>query len=379
MPRLVLVNSYSAGSHALWERGLEEHLPKLGERPEEVWSVDVVRLPGRHWKWRMHSAGWTMVQRMKESGQLKQPVDVFLVTDMLDVGQFRAALPAEHRSTPIALYFHENQLTFPDHPERPPLEWDRHYAFLNLTSALLADAVWFNSEYHRLVFLDSIPEFLRQLPSPRPVQPHLEIERKSQVLPIGLEPDCFRSEGQGIRFGEGPPVIAWNHRWEHDKGPRAFLDVLRVVRDHGARFRLCVLGQSFEDRPAAFDALRSEFEDDIVHWGFAASRSDYLDLLASCDIALVTAHHDFYGISVLESAALGLHIVAPAELAYSDHFPKESLHARTDLANGLMMALEGEKKRIWKDAAARLSWSQVTLAWHEAMNEVGRGNKLSAH
>ena len=135
MPRLVLVNSYSAGSHALWERGLEEHLPKLGERPEEVWSVDVVRLPGRHWKWRMHSAGWTMVQRMKESGQLKQPVDVFLVTDMLDVGQFRAALPAEHRSTPIALYFHENQLTFPDHPERPPLEWDRHYAFLNLTSA----------------------------------------------------------------------------------------------------------------------------------------------------------------------------------------------------------------------------------------------------
>ena len=163
-------------------------------------------LPGRHWKWRMHSAALTMVERMKASGMLDVPVDLFLVTDMLDVGQFRAALPPELRGVPIALYFHENQLTFPDHPERPPEAWDRHYAFLNLTSALLADVVWFNSEYHRKVFLDAIPDFLRQLPSPRPVQPELTIQSKSEVLPIGLEADVFNPRPRG-RFEDGPPVI----------------------------------------------------------------------------------------------------------------------------------------------------------------------------
>ena len=366
MPRLILVNPYSAGSHALWERGGERHLPAASQVRGEAWTVEVASLPGRHWKWRMHSAALTMVERMKASGMLDDPVDLFLVTDMLDVGQFRAALPPELRGVPIALYFHENQLTFPDHPERPPEAWDRHYAFLNLTSALLADVVWFNSEYHRKVFLDAIPDFLRQLPSPRPVQPELTIKSKSEVLPIGLEADVFNPRPRG-RFEDGPPVIAWNHRWEHDKGPAAFLNLLRLVRDRGVPFRLAIMGEAFQSQPQAFDVMQSEFRDVIVHWGHAPSRCDYLDLLASCDVALVTAHHDFYGISVLESAALGLEVVAPRELAYRDHFPKDWLHDRKDMEKALVSALTSAPRRAWSDCAQHRLWSSIAGDWFDAV------------
>ena len=339
--------------------------------------MDVVRLPGRHWKWRMHAAAWTLVQRMSDDGLLDQAVDLFLVTDMLDVGQFRSALPPEHRDTPIALYFHENQLTFPAHPERPPGDWDRHYAFINVMSALLADAVWFNSEYHRTAFLEAIPPWLRSLPSPRPVQPDVAIRRKSRVLSIGLEEDVVGFEGRTDRFGDGPPVIAWNHRWEHDKGPLAFLELLRSVRDQGLAFRLCVLGQSFEASPDAFDVMRRELDAEVVHWGFAETRSTYLELLASSDIALVTAHHDFYGISVLESAALGLEVVAPCELAYPDHFAQEELVKREQLQDRLVEALNGRRIGAWKCAALKKSWAKVAPEWDKAAQEVLADKKMS--
>lgn len=351
---------------------MERHLPAASQARGEAWTVEVASLPGRHWKWRMHSAALTMVERMKASGLLHAPVDLFLVTDMLDVGQFRAALPPDLRGVPIALYFHENQLTFPDHPERPPEAWDRHYAFLNLTSALLADVVWFNSEYHRKVFLEAIPGFLRQLPSPRPVQPELKIKSKSAVLPIGLEADVLEPRTGG-RFEDGPPVIAWNHRWEHDKGPGAFLNLLQRVRDRGVPFRLAIMGEAFQSQPEAFDVMRSEFKEAIVHWGHAPSRHEYLDLLASCDVALVTAHHDFYGISVLESAALGLEVVAPRELAYPDHFPEDWLHDRKDLEDALVSALSAPARRAWSDCAQHRSWSSIADAWCNAVTRVHHG------
>lgn len=364
MPRLILVNPYSGGSHALWEQGLARHLPEVPA--SEPWTVEVIRLPGRHWKWRMHAAAWTLVQRMIEGGMLTQEVDVFLVTDMLDVAQFRAALPPSHRTVPIALYFHENQLTFPEHPERPPMEWDRHYAFGNLMSALMADAVWFNSAYHRSVFLEAIPDFLKQLPSPRPVQPALRIDQKSQVLPIGLEDDVFAGPDRN-RFGSGAPVIAWNHRWEHDKGPRAFLELLRQIKSKGISFRLAMLGQEFEGRPEAFDGIQREFDFEVVHWGYAESRREYLELLASSQVALVTAHHDFFGISVLESAALGLDIVAPSEVAYPDHFPGTWLCERHDMLPALEQALRSHSGRDWRGCAERYRWDEVAKQWGRAL------------
>ena len=233
-------------------------------------------------------------------------------------------------------------------------------------SALMADAVWFNSAYHRSVFLEAIPVFLKQLPSPRPVQPALRIDQKSRVLPIGLEDDVF-AEPDRNWFGSGAPVIAWNHRWEHDKGPRAFLKLLRQIKAKGISFRLAMLGQEFEGRPEAFDGIQREFESEVVHWGYAESRREYLELLGSSQVALVTAHHDFFGISVLESAALGLDIVAPGELAYPDHFPGAWLCERDAMLAALEQVLRSHSGRDWRGCAERYRWDEVAKQWDRAL------------
>jgi len=371
MKRLALLNPYSSGSHALWEHGLSEHLPLAARSDGDELEIRVWSLPGRHWKWRMHASALTLVDRMMQDIGSDWVPDAFLVTDMMDVGQFRAALPARLRHIPVVVYFHENQLTFPDHPERPAKEWDRHYAFLNLTSALLADAVWFNSQYHRRVFLDAIPGFLKGLPAPRPYSALETIDAASSVVPIGIGDEVFLDgENRPRLYGEGAPVVVWNHRWEYDKGPEAFFQILLEARERGAHFRLAVMGEQFEAAPEAFSRIQSAFAADIVQWGMVESREDYVRCLQSSDVALVTAHHDFFGISVLECAAAGLEIVAPDALAYPEHFGSERLHSRERLCDAFIQALTSESSNVADVDMFPYRWCEVSSRAWECLNQV---------
>ncbi|NIN36237.1 MAG: DUF3524 domain-containing protein, partial [Gammaproteobacteria bacterium] len=62
--------------------------------------------------------------------------------------------------------FHENQLTYPWSPTDSDTthQRDAHYAFINFSSALAAEAVLFNSKYHRLSFHEQLPDFLKSFP-----------------------------------------------------------------------------------------------------------------------------------------------------------------------------------------------------------------------
>jgi len=341
--------------------------PLAAQRAGEAACFESYALPGRHWKWRMSASGMALVDRMKEAGALEQDIDCFIATDMMDVGQFRSALPPRFRSVPIVLYFHENQLTFPAHSEGPKSAWDRHYAFMNVTSALLADQVWFNSAYHKEVFLSALPEFMSAFPAPRPRNVAEDIALKSEVMPIGIDEDvleCGALSGRPRIYGEGPPVVVWNHRWEYDKGPGAFLEGLRAADAAGLPFRLAMLGQSFERVPQAFDHIQSEFSDRIVQWGHVKSRTEYVEALGSCDIALVTAHHDFFGLSVLEAAAVGLTMVVPCELAYPEHFGPEVLVPREHLNQAFCTSLQ--------DLPKKQSTRVVHYSWGEVADRVWR-------
>lgn len=322
----------------------------------------------------MHAASMVLVERMLESGALDRRVDAFVVTDMLDVAQFRAALPAGHRDTPVVAYFHENQLTFPPHPERPEMEWDRHYAWVNLTSAWVADAIWFNSHYHRNIFLEALPGFVSRFPAPRPKDVASRVAAKSEVVPIGLEEDVL--EAGKLRhtrcFAAGSPVVVWNHRWEYDKGPAAFLSCLDAAVQAGLEFRLAVMGQSFDRVPSAFDEMKERHAERILVWGHQPSREEYVEILRSADLALVTAHHDFFGISVLEAAAAGLGIVAPNDLAYPEHFGQGVLHDRDALEGAFLNALVRPPEGM-AEASGRYAWGHVAEKAWEAMNRVWNG------
>jgi len=124
-----------------------------------------------------------------------------------------------------------------------------------------------------------------------------------------------------------------------------------------------VVGEQFERVPDAFVEMRERYADRILVWGYRDTRAEYLDVLRSGDIALVTAHHDFFGISVLEAAAAGLHVIAPRELAYPDHFSNDQLCDRQELGVAFQSALR-DNRSDFRDSARAYSWDLVAdKAW----------------
>ena len=151
---ILILEPYFTGSHASWAKeyaNVSQH------------KVDILSMGGEFWKWRMHGGAITLAQQFL-SCDVKP--DLLLATDMLDLTTFLAL--TRKASTPIktAIYFHENQLTYPWSPkDRDRIKQrDMHYGFINYASALTADAIFFNSHYHLHSFLDELPRFLKSFP-----------------------------------------------------------------------------------------------------------------------------------------------------------------------------------------------------------------------
>ena len=90
---------------------------------------------------------------------------------------------------------------------------------MNIQSATAADCVWFNSDYHRDVFIEAAKRFMKRMPDLRDGYSTNSLADKSSVLPVGIEAPTAVDLGRPI--GK-PPAILWNHRWEYDKGPIHF-------------------------------------------------------------------------------------------------------------------------------------------------------------
>ncbi len=171
---ILLLEPFFSGSHKTWAEGLQKHSKH---------QVDLLSLPGRHWKWRMYG-GAVSLSKLFLASDL-QP-DLILATDMLDLTTFLALTRKRTASTPTALYFHENQITYPWSPSDQDIQLGRNnqYGFINFTSALAADAVFFNSRYHQRSFLGALPDFLRQFPDHRELEAIEQIRKKSEVLSL---------------------------------------------------------------------------------------------------------------------------------------------------------------------------------------------------
>ena len=65
----------------------------------------------------------------------------------------------------MAVYFHENQMSYPWSPTDRDVAKDRdkHYGFINFTTALAADAVFYNSQYHLESFFKELVKLLKLL------------------------------------------------------------------------------------------------------------------------------------------------------------------------------------------------------------------------
>ena len=182
--KIVIVEPFMAGSHACWAGEYAEHSRH---------DVEILGLSGRHWKWRMHGGAVTLAKHFLEQGC--EP-DLILATDMLDLAAFLALTRRRTAGIKTAIYFHENQITYPwsQRDPDPAGKRDVHYGFINFTSALAADAVVFNSEYHHGAFLSDLGPFLRAFPDHNEEAAVETITAKSHILHLGMpDPATVRS------------------------------------------------------------------------------------------------------------------------------------------------------------------------------------------
>lgn len=307
--RVLLVEPFFVGSHKSWAKGYQQHSGH---------AVELLTLPGRHWKWRMAGAA---VELAKKFTQLEKMPDLLVSTDMLDLATFLGLIHRTGYKGKTAVYFHENQITYPWSPEDkdPVLNRDFHYGFKNFTSALAADKVFFNSSYHQSAFLGALPAFLGMFPDFQNQNLVPALEAKSEVLPLGLDLKCF--EGFAKEKNEGLPVILWNHRWEYDKDPDTFFSSLFRLQKSGVDFRLIVLGESYKQQPPVFEEAKEKLAEKILHFGFVKDFSDYGRLLWKADILPVTSRQDFFGMSTVEAMYCHNYPILPARLAFPGHLP----------------------------------------------------------
>ncbi len=274
-------------------------------------------LPERFWKWRMRHAAVEFSGRVDSMWQAGDRWDAIVATDMLNAAEFRGLLKSAARKLPLLVYFHENQFEYPSSSHEPR---DFHFAFTNLTSALAADEVWFNSQFNLDSMVRHLEKLMGEWPDYQPVDAIDKLVAKSKVKYPGIGTDCLidcKTDRIANRKTDRMHVV-WAGRWEHDKNPELLLQILTHLDELGVEFELSVIGRVYRQKPEAFSLIQEKFEDRIVHWGYQESRAAYLSVLQSANLILSTADHEFFGVSVAEAIACGCVPVLPNRLAYPE-------------------------------------------------------------
>lgn len=359
-----LLEAFYGGSHASWANGL---------RDASEHTIILITLSDHHWKWRMNGGAISLLEQIKDHPK----PDVYLCTDMMDVALFRGLLPPSHQSVPIILYFHENQLTYPWSPadQDPQTGRDLHYAFTNFTSALAADAVWFNSAFHRDQFITELTPFLNQLPDHK-LTHHVDgISVKSEVVPVGMDFTSLKMDPPEKKSTR-KPVILWNHRWEYDKNADDFFDGLKYLQEQDIPFELVVLGEARQEAPACFAHAKLQFEKKIIHWGFATNRQEYASLLWKADILPMTAIQEFFGISLFEAMYCETYPLVPNRLVYPEHLPEKRLQYEGELGPALKELIESGRWKndlhTFQEWAFQRSWQKLIPLYDKLIHRAER-------
>ncbi|MCA9000924.1 MAG: DUF3524 domain-containing protein, partial [Planctomycetes bacterium] len=229
--------------------------------------------------------------------------------------QLRAFLPAAWREVPALLYFHENQLTYPE-SEAARFPEDKAPGWTQMLSCLCAEGIAFNSAFHRDQFDGAARALLDRLPKPKPVKDWPCAMERAQVLYPGIDRAAF-PVGPGPEAG-APLRIVFNHRWEYDKGPRVWLEVAREALARGADLELVLLGERSQDPGPEYGELLAELAPRTLVRGHLESRAEYARWLGACDLVVSCASHEFYGMAVLEAVCAGCTPFTPASLAYPE-------------------------------------------------------------
>lgn len=354
--RVLFLEPFFGGSHRAFAEGLKDHSRH---------AIDLVTLPSRFWKWRMRGAALHYAHTVQNPDRY----DCLICSDMMSLLDLKGLWGDS--SPPSILYFHENQLSYPV-PEGEKLDY--HFAFTNLTSAIAADRVLFNSHFHQREFYRELTLFTKKLPEYRPDWAIDEIRQKSSVL----YPGCVSSPISTDT--DTTPLIIWNHRWEFDKSPDVFFRALDRLISRGIAFRLAILGENFQAVPKPFIDAKTRLADRIIHYGYLENYESYRMMLERGWVVVSTAIQENFGISVIEAINAGCHPILPRRLSYPEIIP-ESSHASVlyddedDLVEKLAGVLDSDTPRDTTSLVlhtARYAWERLAPEYDAIIDEISR-------
>ncbi len=371
-----LIEPYYTGSHKAWADGYKAHSRH---------NVRLLTLPGRFWKWRMQGGAVTL---SREAQRLHERPDLIFASDMLNVPIFLALAGKNVAGVPLALYFHENQLTY---PLQPGEKRDLYYGFINFASALRADAVLFNSAYHLDAFFDELPRLLKHFPDYNELWAVGVLRAKASVLPLGLDLASLDAH-RPSSAASGRPLILWNHRWEYDKDPATFFRAVHTLADEalegeGPDFGLVLLGESFRNQPEEFLEAQERLPDRIVHFGYAEDAATYARLLWQASTVVSTARHEFFGAAIVEACYCACFPVLPRRLSYPELIP-DTYHEAClyDDFDGLLALLRHAVRHVkemrsfsLRPAVNRFDWRQMAPRYDHILEGVARRDGLGKH
>ena len=359
---IALIEPYYGGSHKAWADGYAA---------SSQHDVTLITHPARFWKWRMHGAFLTLADALAEEISLSGMPDVILASSMMNVAAFAGAIRTVAPGVPIAVYFHGSQFTY---PLSPADKADAAYPMKNWSSAAIADLVIFNSEFHRSVFRDEARKFLNAFPEYKHVEKVDEVVDTSIVLPVGID---ITGLDASTSKPKDPPLIMWNQRWEHDKGPEELKEILSGLIDAGTEFEIAMCGELFVSVPRTYAEITELLCDRLIHEGWA-ERAEYVDLLNKASVVLSTAHQEFFGIAITEAVAAGAHPVFPNRLVYPERIddfgvdPHAALYESPDEAVRLVAAaLERNTDSVASDRASGFSWSEIAPRYDRSLSDLG--------
>jgi glycosyltransferase involved in cell wall biosynthesis len=372
---ILYLDPFHGGSHAAVAEGYARH------SRHDITSLTLSIAGG--WRWRMRGAAVTLARRLREHVR-GQPIkfDIIIATDMFDMASFLGLTRDLTAGVPVALYFHENQLTYPLPPGRMR---DLAFPWINYTSALAADAICFNSDFHRRAFLEALPTLLGRFHDHQELDLIDVIAAKARVLPPGIEltrldptADDRRPTTKRDSAARSAPVILWNSRWEYDKGPQAFFAALRELAARGLDFRVIVAGEHIDPNEPNFLAAREWLGPRVLAWGYAPDLAAYRAMLRQSDIVVSTAIQEFFGISLIEALYCGCVPVLPWRLSYPELLPAEHHDAclyaddsaLADRLAATMRDLSALKQRNFRTVAQQYDWSRMAPQWDAALEQL---------
>ncbi len=362
--KFLFLEPFYGGSHRDFADGLTAH-----SRHE----ITLVTQPDRFWKWRMRGASIYWANRIESP----QHFDGLIVSSLLNLADLKALWG--RRCPPVLVYFHENQLTYPSAPgERP----DYQPGFTNITTALAGQRLLFNSHTHLNAFLAALPEFIRIMPDFRPKWIFKTITEKSGVAYPGCHlPAAPTNPSQN---NGRPPLIIWNHRWEHDKNPEAFFQALAAMAKAKIDFQVALLGEDYDRMPEVFERAPQQLGPRLVQYGHVPSRRDYFQWLDRGSVVISTAHQENFGIAVVEAMRHGCLPLLPDRLSYPEILPEpfhqDSLYIdQTDLEEKLAQLLtQGDRfedrRRQLGEAMQKFDWPNAVVAFDEELTRLVEGD-----